>query len=185
MAQDLKPSQLPIVFRQSAICLGVRVILLQILFSATYLVVLFPLNLIRIPPEMILFIYPLLSIGLIILIILQVALTVKIFMEWLSQYYVIQPGEVLFKTGVFEQKEKIYLLKHIESITCNQNFFEKVFNYGTVQLFNPILQQSIHLDCINNPEKYISILEKAIPGLEPKMSERRETEVFIRPAFNP
>lgn len=100
--------------------------------------------------------------------------TLTIMLDWYSRYYILRPGEVVCRRGIITREEKTYLLKHVESITCNQNFWERLFNYGTISLYNPLLNQQIDLTAIKNPNKYKQAIESAMPELEELKQELEE-----------
>ncbi len=161
----------PLFIRQSIVYLFLRLILLQILFTIVYLFMLFPLNFFELNPEIKLLAYSLVSVVFFALLLMQMYFTLNIVLNWFGEYYEVKPGELVFHHGILEKKEKIYLTKHIESITINQSFMEKLFNYGTIRLYNPVLNQHMHIDAVNKPEKYVHIIEKqmseSIPSGEP------------------
>lgn len=150
----------PIILRQSVISLSIRLIVLQLLFTTLYIFILLPMGILVLSQQLRLLSYPVISIVLIVSIVIQLYLTLKIILNWLGEYYVVGPREIVFRTGIIDHKEKVYSLFHIESITYSQNFWERLFNYGTIRLFNPVLKQHIHLDCIKDPGKYVRVLEQ-------------------------
>lgn len=161
MKEDFQSVTLPILLRQSMICLSLRMIFLQIIFAFVYFPLIFFPHFLPVAQEVKLFAYSFSTAVFIPLVLVQIYLFLQVILRWFTQYYIIRPGEILFRTGILSRKEKTYLLKHIESVTCNQTIMERVCNYGTIQLYNPILKKYIHIDAVNNPRKYVRVIEDA------------------------
>lgn len=157
---------LPITVRQSIIHVGLRVTLLQILFGAMYLFIFSAGQYLFRSPEIAPFIGPLTALALIPALMYQLYETVRILLRWIGHYYIIKSGEIVFVEGIINRKQNMYPLKHIESITCDQSPIEQLFHFGTIKLYNPYLQEYIHLEGINNPHKHIRIIEEAMPELD-------------------
>lgn len=138
MVDENELQELPITLRQSVVYLAIRVVVLQFLFAAMYLFVFAIAPLVSPTPEVKGMVYTFIGIGLIPALIYQVFETVQILLSWFTDYYTIKPTEVVHKYGIIHRKEEVYALKHVESITCDQSIVERVFNYGTVLLFNPL-----------------------------------------------
>lgn len=180
MGENLPNEELPIMLRQSMVYVAIRVILLQVLFASVYFFLVALVHALALPPEIKNVIFPLASIVSIPIILYQLYETVRILFDWLGVSYIIKPAEIVFKEGIINRKEKIYTLKHIESITCNQNLLERFFHYGTIRLYNPFLGQYIHIDAINHPEKYVKTIEQALPEL--KREQTGTNDILEEPA---
>lgn len=98
----------------------------------------------------------------IIIAIAQICFTLQILLQWLNYYFELRPAEIAFRTGFLDRKEKIYSLTYIESITINQHMLGRILNYGTINLYNPVLKKSIYINSINNPQKYMKLIEEEI-----------------------
>ncbi len=161
MREETQSVAYPITLRQSIVCLSLRMITLQFIFAFAYFPIIFFPHFLPFTQEIRLFAYSFSTAAFVPLVLVQMYLVVLLILRWFTRQYVIRPGEILFRTGIFSRKEKTYLLKHIESVACNQNLMERIFNYGIVQLYNPILRIYIHVDAINNPRKYVQVIEEA------------------------
>ncbi|MCL4339231.1 PH domain-containing protein [Patescibacteria group bacterium] len=140
-----------------------RIILLQLLFSAVYLLIFIFENSFDLPPPYKSRILTFTIAVFIVLILFQIYGTLHMIFDWLGQHYEIKPGEIIFRYGIILHKEKRYTLQHIESISLNQGLIEKLMNYGTIRLYNPLLKQHIFIPAIKNPQKYIQLIEKFLP----------------------
>ena len=161
MREETQSVAFPITLGQSMVCLSLRMVFLQILFAFVYFPFIFIPHFLPFTQEIKLFAYSFSTAAFVPLVLIQIYFVTHLILRWFTQSYVIRPGEILFRSGIFSRKEKIYLLKHIESVTCNQNILERVCKYGTIQLYNPILRKYIHVDAVNNPRKYVRVIEEA------------------------
>jgi len=65
-------------------------------------------------------------------------------------------------------REDAYSLKQISSTTLNQEFLGRLFNYGTIRIYSPILKQDYYLINVHKPNEIIKTLEDEISGSNQK-----------------
>lgn len=99
----------------------------------------------------------------IILVLLKTYLMIVVTIMWIEEYYEITPKEVIHKNGFIFKVEERHKLSHIGSVTLDQGFLGRVFNYGTLRLYNWTQEKNIYLYLIHNPRKYHHILETILP----------------------
>lgn len=99
----------------------------------------------------------------IFLVIAKSALLIFIIMQWVDEYYEITTKDVVYRRGFFIKKEDRHKLEHIGYINLEQGALGRMFNYGTVKLFNWTTEKEILLYLIHNPRKYQHILEELLP----------------------
>lgn len=109
-----------------------------------------------------------------ILVIIKTAFVVFIILQWLNEYYEITPKEVIHKSGLIFRREERHTLNHLGSIELEQNLFGKVFNYGTIKLYNWTIEKYVTLYLIHNPLKYHHILQTLLPDADKGKSVVRE-----------
>jgi membrane protein YdbS with pleckstrin-like domain len=97
------------------------------------------------------------------LVVVKMFLTIFIVVQWVNEYYEIYPTEVIYKKGFIVKQEERYLVEHIGSMKIDQGFFGRVFNFGTIKLFNWTTEKDVLLYLIHNPLKYEHILEDLMP----------------------
>jgi hypothetical protein len=95
--------------------------------------------------------------------VIKLGFTIFIIVSWLNEYYEISPSEIVFRKGLIFRKEERHLLKHIGEVTIEQGAFGRIFNFGTLRLFNWTTEKSVYLYLIHNPLKYQHILESITP----------------------
>jgi membrane protein YdbS with pleckstrin-like domain len=96
------------------------------------------------------------------------------FLNWKFTSYRIKAEELLVKNGILRKKEKLYILNQIETITIRQSILGRVFNYGSLNIFSPLLQAKIPVINIPNPREYEKLLLTRIP-------ERQKDKTTIIP----
>lgn len=108
------------------------------------------------------------------MVFFKTVLTIYIIIEWLEEYYEITPKEVIHKKGLLFRKEERYSLKHLERMRLEQGILGKIFNYGSLSMYNWVLGKDIQLYLIHNPLKYHSILETLLPEADEQKDIFRE-----------
>ncbi len=162
--------------RQSPVVLLLRLLIMDLFIIGGYFLVRFPLQgiyteTINIPID-----NPFLEVGLFaILSIFEFILILTIMLVWMSDYYVIQSGTILHRQGVFKLLEETYSLKNIETFTVQQNFFQKIFRYGSIKFFSPVLKTEYNLHNVSQPVE----LKEYIQGLVIKEPDQETDEKII------
>lgn len=101
-------------------------------------------------------------------------LTIFVIVSWLNQYYEIEPREVVLKKGLIFKQEERFMLMHIVSVELEQGIFGRIFNFGTLKLFNWTSEKYEYLYLIHNPFKYQKILEELLPDADKSESVVRK-----------
>lgn len=109
-----------------------------------------------------------------ILVFIKLTLTMYVVMAWLNEYYELTENFVVHRRGIFFRKEDKSTLDRTRSISLFQGIFGKVFNYGTLTLYDIRFHKNIELYNIHNPIRYMHILETLIPGADEEKATARE-----------
>lgn len=99
----------------------------------------------------------------VILVFAKTSLVIFVIIQWINEYYEITPKEIIYKRGLIFKKEEDNTLAHLGLVKIEQGIMGKIFNYGTLKLFNWLLDKHITLYLIHNPMKYYHILQTLIP----------------------
>jgi uncharacterized membrane protein YdbT with pleckstrin-like domain len=99
----------------------------------------------------------------ILLTLIESFFTIFVVVQWINEYYEISPYEVTHKRGIFFKKQDRYSLQNIKQVTLHQTFFGKMFNYGTINLFDWRLDKCATLFAVHHPVKYLNIFEELLP----------------------
>lgn len=106
--------------------------------------------------------------------IIKMFVVVFVIIQWLNEYYEITPKEVIHKSGLIYRKEERHTLDHLGSLEVQQGIFGRLFNYGTIRLFNWALEKNVELYLIHNPMKYHTILSTLLPQADTSKNIVRE-----------
>lgn len=104
----------------------------------------------------------------------KMILTIYVVLAWLNEYYEISPALVKHKKGILFVRREQLALDDIQSISLHQGLIGKIFNFGTLSLFDWKWRKNEYLYDVHNPTKYVEIIEKLLPGID------EERDIFIR-----
>lgn len=88
---------------------------------------------------------------------LLIYLVLSIITKWISNLCYLTNKYLVKHEGILNIKEKMIDLKNLRSVTVNQGFLGKLFNYGNITLTTSAsggYAEEIYLSEIDNPEKY-------------------------------
>jgi hypothetical protein len=100
------------------------------------------------------------------LVFIKICAVIFVIVAWLNECYEITTKDIVYRKGLFFRKEERHILEHIGSVTLEQGIFGRIFNFGTLKLFNWTKEKYIYLYLIHNPMKYMQILEKLLPDAD-------------------
>src|SRR3989344_4296715 len=83
-------------------------------------------------------------------------------LKWVSEYTEISKDGVVKHNGILHKKEQKYACNFIEGATLNQSFLGLLFNYGTIELYDPALKEQVYLLNIANPKKNSDKIQKIV-----------------------
>ncbi len=108
------------------------------------------------------------------IVLLKTFVMLFIILQWLEEYYEINPKYVIHKKGFIFRKEEKYLLTHLGKVKLEQGVLGRIFNYGNVKIFNWALEKDVTLYLIHNPTKAMRILEELLPESDEEKETIRE-----------
>ncbi len=91
---------------------------------------------------------------------------------WANEYYLIRTSSIVHHIGVFKVLEEEYSLRNIEALTMEQGFWQRVFNYGTIHFFSPVLKQEYYLNNINRPKEVRDLIDGIVHSNKSGKSEK-------------
>ena len=108
------------------------------------------------------------SLGLLITlgtqILVKAGIMFYLVMNWMSNTYILNSKHVVKKHGIFSNGEEIYRFDTVRSISIQQSFMGKFFNYGSILLKTSAsggYQGDIEISEIDNPKNYEEQLKKS------------------------
>ncbi|QQS44132.1 PH domain-containing protein [Candidatus Roizmanbacteria bacterium] len=151
----------------------VSVVLIGILLSFVSYIPLVLLKAIFSFEAPIIFISILIQIAILVLVSLGI---VSLLMKWAGTSYVIKDSEIIVQQGIFNIKQKIYPLEGHEEVKIYKSFFGKIFDYGTLSIYQPVLQKYITLENIQDPDLFAEVIRQT----KSKESLSSERVIFSR-----
>lgn len=164
-----------ITIRQSIFFLVLKLFALEFFAALVlvfyYLFILSPQGVLRDSPEIAAFHLPI----FLITVFLKTLTMIYVIVLWLEEYYEITTKDVFHRKGFIIKKEERFTLQHIGALKMEQDVLGRVFNYGTLKLYDWAKEQDVYLYLIHNPLKYYKILKELLPDadVEEKMLRRK------------
>jgi len=90
--------------------------------------------------------------------IIELLVIIFLYVLWLSNHFRITPRKVIHKQGLIVTNQDSYNIESIDNISCNQNMFGRLFNYGDI-ILNFSGKQYI-LEDIWNPNYFSSLITR-------------------------
>ena len=109
--------------------------------------------------------WPSITVSLIVLFLYGL-LTLFITLDWIYTYYILDSKAVVTSKGILFSKEGRYDMAGIESIVVDQGLIGKLFGFGTLILFNPILERELKLRSIPDPYMEARFVQRMHPNPE-------------------
>ncbi|HVA97028.1 MAG TPA: PH domain-containing protein [Candidatus Acidoferrales bacterium] len=165
--------------RQSHLILVARLIGLDIIITILYLFFRISITVLQLLQVSTAGFYGVSIIDIVYFIIITVAeltLGTWIVLSWANEEWEIKEGVIFHRRGIFHMKEDAYSLKQIGSTTLNQGLLGKLFNYGTIKIFSPLLKQDYYLMNIHNPREIAKTLEDEVAGT----NQKHGTNIFFK-----
>lgn len=101
-----------------------------------------------------------------ILAVIKISISIYIVLNWISDYYEITPKEIIHRKGVLFTKEQRVNFDDIRKIELMQGLFGRIFNCGTICLYDFRLNKDMEAYLIHNPIRYGKILKELMPDAE-------------------
>lgn len=148
-----------IIFRESVVLIGIRLIMTQFLFGFSFFLALAVISFLGqyLTLENS---FPLYLILLTVLLVIDVWIVFSIILKWYSEYIEITKSAIIKHKGILYKKEETFACNFIETITINQDFLGMIFNYGTLELFDPALKKPIYIFNTTSPKNYSDVIKK-------------------------
>ena len=148
-----------VIVRRSVFILTLKLLIVESFFIILSLVVFTLINILSPSGSLISDTKFLFAVLYIMLSFFRFVLFIVIILNWSSQYYEIKSEGVIFISGVLGDRKRTYYYRNIESITLMKGIIGKIFNFGTIRMYNPSLNEYFYLKDISSPEKYIKIIK--------------------------
>ena len=95
----------------------------------------------------------------IFLSIIELILITTIVLKWVNEEYEIRDDTIVHRKGVFSRTEENYSLRNLGNATISQSLLGRLFNFGTVKVYSPLLKQEYYISNVHNPKQILTSLE--------------------------
>lgn len=106
--------------------------------------------------------------------ITKFAFTMYVLIEWLTDYYEINPNGITHLRGLIFQTHQEQIFSHITSAGIQQGILGRIFNFGTIKMFNKETKDYSYMYQIHNPNKYFNLINSINPTLDENTETIRE-----------
>lgn len=93
---------------------------------------------------------------------INIVLLISIALRWVSEYSEVSNEGVVKHSGILQKRQKKYACNFVETVTLEQSFLGAIFNYGTIELYDPALKEQIYLENVSNPKKSSEVVQKIL-----------------------
>ena len=164
--------------RESVVLLVLRILLLQLLLGV-FLYGITVINLMLTLEDIMDRPFPVITLLYISSVIFFLIYTIIAILQWRNHHYVIQRNGITHRTGLFSYQEQNYSCSNIESISLNQGVWGKLFNFGTIELYDPALERHFFLHYVSQPQHNLELLKRMFLKAPPGRNSIRPTQSVI------
>lgn len=160
--------------RVSLVFLAVKLVLLDV-FAGIFVLLFFGvLSFDFIPQDVRLLIFSN-NVGFFILLVVgKILLTIFVVVQWINEYYEITPTKIIHRRGIIWRKEDIYELALVRSIGIKQSLMGRIFNYGTLFIYDRGVYKYYNFNDLHNPLRYLDVLHRLLPDVDIEKDVIRE-----------
>ncbi len=110
----------------------------------------------------------------VVFVIIKSSIMAYVVIHWVDEYYEITPKELIYKKGLIFKKSERHMLNHLGSLKLEQGVLGRIFNYGSLKLFNWAQEKELTVYLIHNPMKYYHVLKTLLPEADVEKQVFRE-----------
>lgn len=152
--------------RVSLVFLLLKLILLDVVAGVLVLLLFGALSFALIPQELRLLILSN-NVGFfILLVVTKIILTIFLVIQWINEYYEITPTKIFHRRGIIWRKEDIYNLAQVRSIGIKQGLFGRIFNFGSLFIYDRGVYKYYYFNDLHNPIRYLDVLHSLRPDVD-------------------
>ena len=166
-----------LIFRESIVIIIIRIIFTEGIFGLSF----FLLNILFFYLNAYLDSTYLSNVYFILLIgglLINIGIVVLIASKWNSEYTEVSQEGIIKHNGILNRKEQAYACNFVEGAKLDQSFLGVLFNYGTIELYDPAQKEQVYLSNISSPKKYSKIIQSIVA------KEKNEPMPFVAPENN-
>lgn len=94
-------------------------------------------------------------------LVINLIVFIYLLLSWNYKYYIISSDGITSNAGIIFRKTTSIDVSGIRSISVNQGFFGRIFNYGTLTLESPLLKEPFLMYDLPNPFRHATLIDEA------------------------
>ncbi|HLC87738.1 MAG TPA: response regulator transcription factor [Patescibacteria group bacterium] len=94
--------------------------------------------------------------------LINIGTVILISLKWNSEYTEVSGEGIVKHSGILHRKEQKYACNFIEGVKVEQSFLGLLFNYGTIELYDPALKEQVYLLNITNPKSTNKTIQRIV-----------------------
>lgn len=94
--------------------------------------------------------------------LINIWIVLLIAIKWATGYTEVSKQGVIKYSGLLHKKEQKYACSFVEGAKLEQSLLGMLFNYGTIELYDPALKEQVYLLNITSPKKYSEMIQKIL-----------------------
>lgn len=94
--------------------------------------------------------------------LINIGIVILIALKWNSEYAEVSKDGIIKHSGILHRKEQKYACNFIEGAKLEQSLLGLLFNYGTIELYDPALKEQVYLLNIANPKRYSEAVQNIV-----------------------
>jgi len=83
-------------------------------------------------------------------------------LKWNFEYTEISNEGVIKHSGILHRKEQKYACNFVEGAKLEQSLLGLMFNYGTIELYDPALKEQVYIMNITDPKSFSEVIQDII-----------------------
>jgi len=99
------------------------------------------------------------NITFLVLQVVNITMILLLFVDWYIHYYVVSPNAVLKSWGIFFRRTTTCDMPSIRAVHVRQTLFQRVFNYGNLELESPLLENNFFIKKVQKPYKHAKLID--------------------------
>jgi uncharacterized membrane protein YdbT with pleckstrin-like domain len=172
-AGQVKPNtKLDILARSSPFFLFLRILTVHAIVAVVILLIVFTPRLFIRTVADIEILYNLKIVTMLTVLLIGEVITLMVIARWVTEFYIIKNDSLTYRVGIFFKQKRVLLIRQIVEVELIQNFFARLFQYGTIKVITAQALEGVYIKRVSNPNKYFKILRE----LSVNQQERHERE---------
>lgn len=160
--------------RTSIVFVILKLLVLDILASATALVFFGVISSGYLSNQISFFLISNSAFYFLILAAVKIVFTLYVVIQWLNEYYEITPQRIVYRRGIFWRKVDVYDYAHVRSLGIQQGVLGRIFNFGSLSIYDRGVYKYYYLSYIHNPQRYFKLLQNLCPDADMEKDVVRE-----------